>query len=490
MPRSATSSPACERAIGRLVPALFVLLAIASQAGGQTVVQLPTFGVAVDADGTLRRTLHEDPTGSLAAARASAASRTLPADLSKATLRVVSLRRLDEALARFAKEGSPVDDAAVHLAGLQSIRYVFVIEKTDVHPGDVLIAGFAEGWFEDLSGRAIGLTTRAPTLLLEDLATALTAYPATGEDASFVGCTIDPRIEGLARLAEFQRTIPHAIPAAQRIEAAGALREGVAQSLGLADIRTFGVEQSTHLARTLIEADYRMKSIGVGIEPPPVQMTTYAGALGGPDPGLVRWWFEPDYERLLVDEARLSMEAVGAGLKLSAEDRKVASDGTLVPSPDQPSAAARRYAESFTSNYQDIARRSPVFAELRNVVELLVAAAFLKKHGGYDRSGETFDEIVAAGKRFREDAVAPKQVPCVANAFWKGVRLIIPAGGGVSIEPLRALEPSNAAPFENSRLVRDRIAKTPAGDAWWWNTDYVPPYRATRLYRPARVPRD
>ena len=71
-------------------------------------------------------------------------------------------------------------------------------------------------------------------------------------------------------------------------------------------------------------------------------MTTYAAALGGPDPGLVRWWFEPDYKRLHIDEAKLSLEAVGAGLKLSAEDKQIASDGTLVTSPNEPSAAATR----------------------------------------------------------------------------------------------------------------------------------------------------
>ncbi|HEV7281085.1 MAG TPA: DUF1598 domain-containing protein [Pirellulaceae bacterium] len=484
MSRSSRFEIACSRVFGPLVLALFAFVPseVSAQTQLATTVQLPSYGVAIDADGTLRAVAVGDPTGALTAARAMAAKRTLPGDLAEPTeLRVVSLRRLNEALERGEEAGADtVDPAALHLAGLLSIRYVCVAEKSGDEPGDVLLAGPAEGWFDDLTGRSIGITSGAPTLLLEDLATALAAYPAKGDRAAYVGCTINPRIENLARFQAYQRTIPHMVPQAQRAAAADSLRRGVAESLGLADIRTFGVEPTTHLARTLIEADYRMKSIGVGLEPPPVRMATYASVLGGSDPGLVRWWFEPEYERLRVDEAKLSLEAVGAGLKLSAEEKRIGPDGVLVASTEQPSAAAKRYADSFTTHYARVAQASPVYAEMRNAVELLVAAAFLSMHGGYERSGASLDAIIAAGEKLSEKHVAPTQVPCVANAFWKGARLIIPAGGGVSIEPLRALEENNLAPFEDPDAVRKRVGEPAADDAWWWNAEPAAPVRSRR----------
>ena len=47
----------------------------------------------------------------------------------------------------------------------------------------------------------------------------------------------------------------------------------------MAQIRVFGISPKTHFAMVLVEADYRMKRIAIGVEPPPVRMTTFAMAL-------------------------------------------------------------------------------------------------------------------------------------------------------------------------------------------------------------------
>ena len=57
-----------------------------------TTVQLPTFGVAVDAQGVLQRKMVEDPTGALAKERLKAAQQKLPQDVqAKSKLRKVSV---------------------------------------------------------------------------------------------------------------------------------------------------------------------------------------------------------------------------------------------------------------------------------------------------------------------------------------------------------------------------------------------------------------
>jgi hypothetical protein len=65
----------------------------------------------------------------------------------------------------------------------------------------------------------------------------------------------------------------------------------------------------------------------------------------------------------------------------------------------------------------------------------------------------------------------PKRVPCVANAVWKGSRLLAPAGGGVSIRPDEALEPENLLPDENGAVSaeREQLVRPAAADRWWWD---------------------
>ena len=63
--------------------------------GAATTLQLPEFGVAIDAEGVVSRRAVEDPGGRLAGERAAAARAVLPADVFRpARLRKISLVRL------------------------------------------------------------------------------------------------------------------------------------------------------------------------------------------------------------------------------------------------------------------------------------------------------------------------------------------------------------------------------------------------------------
>src|SRR5207244_13189756 len=106
-------------------------------------------------------------------------------------------------------------------------------------------------------------------------------------------------------------TIPRAIPESEREPVAVAIAQGMRESLGMANIRVFGVSDKTHFAQVLIEADYRMKLIGIGVEPPPVKMVTFLSALDSPrESSLERWWFTPNYDCVKITDDRLAMELV------------------------------------------------------------------------------------------------------------------------------------------------------------------------------------
>ena len=235
----------------------------------------------------------------------------------------------------------------------------------------------------------------------------------------------------------------------------------------MAEIKVFGISPRTHFAAVLIEADYRMKRIAIGVEPAPVPMTTFAEALTSARNGrLERWWFTPAYDGVLMSPDSRAMKIDGQGVRLQTEHKQIALDGTLRDA-GRPSRATLAYANSFTTRYPKIAAASPVYAQLRQLVDLLILAAFLRQHDWYEqadwRAKTYLDEAAFSVERL----TAPLSAPVVVNTFWKANRLFTPAGGGVSIEAENAL--GDSLRVEPGLEELQRMAKPAAKASWWWD---------------------
>lgn len=455
-----------------VVVACIVLLWLApsvarAQVAGATTVQLPTFGVSIDADGVLGVKHFPDPAGRLVAERMAAAKRKLAADVFAASKsRKISLVKLERAVHTRMNSGKEPDDVMRHLAGLQRVQHVFFYPKQR----DVVIAGPAAGWMEDPAGRVVGVNNRRPVLLLDDLMVALRAYPPGSRHRPFLGCTIDPDAEGLARLVKFQSSVPRRISQSQRAAIADYVARGMKESLGMANIRVFGVSNRTHFAHVLIEADYRMKLIGIGLEPPPVKMATFISALQrGKHSTLQRWWFTPNYQCVRLSEDGLAMELVGEGVILRSEDKLVGADGSLAATGAAPNKASDLFTTSFTRKYSDIAARSPVYTQLRNMIDLAIAAAHIRKQDYYGRAGWKLGVLGDERRLPVETLDTPQQVQCAVNVVWKGSRMLAPAGGGVSIRADQALEPAQLLTDESGALAKQYEQAVDASGAWWWD---------------------
>ena len=140
--------------------------------GGQTtnLIGQPIAGIDVDATGVLRVKQFDPRLAQqrLAAARAQGDANVMrPSDLRK-----VSLNRLEAAIAEQLSAGQGISDEMKALAGLTSVQYVFFYPDTN----DIVIAGPAEGFFADPTDRFIGMNSGRPSVLLEDLVTALRAF--------------------------------------------------------------------------------------------------------------------------------------------------------------------------------------------------------------------------------------------------------------------------------------------------------------------------
>ncbi|HEX4149361.1 MAG TPA: DUF1598 domain-containing protein, partial [Pirellulales bacterium] len=236
----------------------------------------------------------------------------IPGDLKRPTeLRKVSLRRLEAELAAREKAGQSLDDSMRYLAGLQRIRYVFVYPEQN----DIVVAGFAEGWKVDARGNTVGASTGRPCMLLDDLVVALRSVRGGGAGMS---CSIDPTPEGLARLREHAAKMT-ALEDAQR-EA-----QTIEQLLGPQTISISGIPATSHFARVMVAADYRMKRLGMKLDPPPIPgLPSYVDMIRPNTRGMQsmtpRWWMVPNYEPLLTDKNGLAWEIRRASVKALTEE--------------------------------------------------------------------------------------------------------------------------------------------------------------------------
>lgn len=215
----------------------------------------------------------------------------------------------------------------------------------------------------------------------------------------------------------------------------------------------------------MIEADYRMKRMAIGVERPPVSITTYADALQTASHGtLERWWLTPAYEGVVRSRDAMAVKFAGQGVSLQTELKHVTDRGVILDSGRQPGRAAKVFATSFTREYAALSKTTAVYARLRQLCDLLIVAAYMRRHGWYERldwdSGVFGDESKYAVERFP----TPTTAPPVVHSFWKQSRMFVPVGGGVSIEADRAVEMAKTA----SREI-DRPKPHEDSDRWWWD---------------------
>ncbi|MEX0670805.1 MAG: hypothetical protein WD060_10160, partial [Pirellulales bacterium] len=211
---------------------------------------------------------------------------------------------------------------------------------------------------------------------------------------------------------------------------------------------------------------------GIGLEQPPVRMPTWidlasAGAVAAN--ALQRWYFVPDYECVRIAEDDLAIELVGRGVKLCGADEVVRADGTRLSATraDKPS---KTFTEAFTRDYAKIAAKSPVYAQLRTMIDLVVAAAYLQEHDAYGKTGWGAKTLCDEKAYPVERLTPPAQAETAIHAVWRNNRLLTPIGGGVTVHPRMALDAPNLIMDEKGEVNAARTAAQdlPA-DGWYWD---------------------
>jgi len=434
--------------------------------GGVGTVEPFPGGVFVDAAGELRRTTFVD--------RASRSSRNLVRatsgnrDVRKhSELRKVSLTRLERELQLRRMLGQPADDIMRNLAGLTRIKYLMVYPDSQ----DIVIAGPAADWQPDAEGRIVGVHDQRPTLQLDDLIVVL--RNACLQEGAF-GCSIEPREENLAQLKAFLANSTGSLKPGQR----DAWVEKLRSLAGTQDIRVFGIDPRTRVAHLMVEADYRMKLVGMGLEDGTLGVTSYLASLeldkNGklPPMEVLRWWFTLNLDSIKVSGEHDVFELQGKTVKVLSENQLLSEQGKRLATGKAQEENAQ-FAASFTAHFDAMARKYPVYADLQNIFDMAAVAALIKSQDLQSQAHWQFSHLLHAENCPIALGPAPAEVESIVNhRVIGGTQVVAGVSGGVAVNARKTVESAKLKVDTYDVLKAERNGNVPRNlheNAWWWD---------------------
>jgi hypothetical protein len=436
--------------------------------GGPGSIKEFASGVWVDPTGLMKK-LAPQTDRSLSAARRQAAAVLASGNPRRASaLRKVSLTRLEREVQLLHALGRAPDESMLNLAGLTRIKYVFFYPET----GDIVLAGPAGDWRRDAEGRVASVEHGRPVVQLDDLVVVL--RNAWGKDPQF-GCSIVPTKEGLAAAqAVNDKWSAKSLRPGQRDKWLKELRDG----LGLQTIEYYGIDPRTRAARVIVEADYRMKLVGMGLEEGTLGVTSYLDSIevakDQPPPAMsvLRWWFTLNYQALKATENRDGFEIRGPGVAVLSENEFLTARGDRVHTGKSDELTAK-FASSFTKHFEALAAKYPVYADMRNIFDLALVAALVRSHDLAGQADWHLTHFGPGGEYQVELGIAPARVESVINhRVINGRHIVAGVSGGVTVDPRKLASPDAVEVVRGGEVIQYRETSAPANlprHAWWWD---------------------
>ncbi len=427
-------------------------------------------GVYVDARGLLHRVRTDDQFDWRGAESASTETGSALKAPAHNGLRRISLSRLASQL-READLLGQRDPAARHLGGIYRVEYLAIDPPT----GEIVLAGQAGPVARNVSGQWVNATNGQPVLLVDDLVECL--RNALAGSGAF-GCSIDPRAENLAATSKFL---------GETRLTNKPFREGLQRALGLQDVNIFGIDSGSHAAQILVEADYRMKCIGLGVEPSIREVPSYWDRIEldenelPPALGMARWWFTVNYDAVVTNQDKTKFALRGPGVKVLSEDEMLGRDGARIHTGTS-TGPTKAFAEDFTRHFAAMAQAKPVFAELRNVFDLALVSALIVQSLPAEKLESSLGYFAPPtserpDRRFYQTAklAVPVAVESVMNHRYFETRksgrrqrhMVVAVGGGVQFESAAVLKQQS---LDTAGELDAALAKPVSpSNAWYWD---------------------
>ena len=376
-------------------------------------------------------------------------------------IRKVSLRQLEGAI-RDALENNfgQLPEEVQFVGGLTRIEFVLVDKENQ----DILLAGPAEGWRIDEAGNVVGVDSGRPVIRLDDLLVAFRYAEAARQVG--ISCSIDPTPEGIQRgdalLAAQRRSRTPVIP--ERL--GPALQEAV----GPQTVTVTGVPANTHFARVMVSADFHMKRLAMGVVKSPVAgLPSFIELLAGSTAPMPRprWWLACNYESVSRSEDGTVWRLSGPGVKVLTEENFINQAGQVEARTGKTSPIAERWAKLMTEKYEELSLRMPIFAELRNLMDLCVVAAIIDAHDLRGMAQCPLPLLYGQTNELPPETWnAPKTVDTVCSFAPTRGGWLVATAGGVQIEPWSLAERPVTQPSLSSYQTH---RQKPEGASWWWN---------------------
>ena len=278
-----------------------------------------------------------------------------------------------------------------------------------------------------------------------------------------ITCSIDPTPEGVRAVAGYVKTL-HTIGDPQTRGPTSSKRWAGSRS------PSASVPTTSHFAHVLVAADYRMKRLAMGFDPPPIRgLPSFLHMIErrrqGHEQHVPRWWLEPKYESLLRDAEGLAWELRGGSVKAMTEEDFFTALGDREHT-GKASPLAKKWADNMTAKYDELALAEPIFGQLQNCMDMAVVGALIVKENLPAKAGDSLPVLMDSKAVKAEQYPLPKQVDSKTSVLKKGRNWLISASGGVSIQSWAIV--GQAQKSDAPAAVHAKAA--PATDAkWCWN---------------------
>ncbi|GAB5404552.1 MAG: DUF1598 domain-containing protein [Aureliella sp.] len=409
--------------------------------GGNSMLPYPA-GVYVDPNGRLSRV--ED----VQFPERSDASEPRHPWRQASTMRVVSLKAIDRAIAQAVQTGLKPSAELMNLAGLSKVSMV----RIDLDHEDILLAGPADG--------------AAHGLQLEDLAV-LAALIKT--NTTPLGCSIDPEDDGI-RAAQALLQEPGTLKRLAR--SPNMVVEQLEAAIGPHRVTVFGLPAQTGTALALVDADEHMKKVGFAKQRVRGGIDTYFDHVDAqasvPAESLVRWWFAYSDDPVLVSQGGDTFQLPKNCVQVMSEKQWMTATGRQA-SPGND-AAADAFAADFSKRIPKLRKQYPSYARLAAVFETALALQLAVDASGQSSLESWLPALCKVGQVRESKLVEPKSVDGLATSHrLKSGTVLAVISGGVQIDPKRS-----AAKLQPSKFLAESIVPSkPAQPAtthgkWWW----------------------
>lgn len=413
-------------------------------------------GIAISPEGVIAGNKSQRINPALEQKRLKAlAGANLPTPMTAASeLRKVSLVKLEIALQQSLDRNNEVSPELKFLAGLTQIDYLFAMPET----GDIVIAGPAEGFAPMQDGRAVGVETGRPVLVLDDLLTILRLDNLN----QTLGCSFDPDPGRLAKANAWNKS--NNSPASRAVAQNRFYQ--MAKVLGNWDVTVFGLPAGSHAAVSAVEADFQLKLLALGLRKPRVRGFKSHLELAKPAENMMRrWWFAPLYNVIERSSDGTAFRLSGPRLQLMTQDELVDAQGNRSDAAFKE-ISTEKYTVQFNRHLPDLCRETPSFAAIQNLFDIAIVAALINQHRLTETTKWTPNLLLDSERLPIAEYRVPKEVPSLVNVRPLGSRLILGLiGGGVTMIPTRVINRTTELPVEEI----PRIADVKGQDSWWWD---------------------